>query len=63
MFPVKSFLNISYANQANLSSQLGVLPDGSSPLPKSPKINELRARHEALQKPENDLKQPKFEKA
>jgi hypothetical protein len=55
MFPIKPVLKVHHVDAAILSGTLGILPDGLSS-PKSPKINELRARYEALQKPGNNPK-------
>ncbi len=63
MFSAKPVSAAHHADEATSGSMLRILFDGPSSSPKSPKINELRARYEALRKREDELQRSDFTKA
>ena len=63
MSPVKPVSEIRPADRATAGSPIGRLPLGSSSSPKSPKLQELRARYEALHGTENEAKPSKSDRS
>lgn len=62
---VKQVIKVRHTHLSSATSLLDMFFPGASSSPKSPKFNELRARYEAVQKAENELKSespPKFKK-
>lgn len=54
MLSIEPSSKVHHANLGYVNAPLGGLPDGAFSTPKSPKFNELLARHHACQEQEID---------
>jgi len=61
MLIIKPVLKIPPTDPVSVNSALDIPPFASTSSPKSPKFNELRSRHLALNATKKDLKSPKIE--